>query len=224
MGAACCFGSGGQHRGQRRPQTGRGVCRDVTTRGIPGGGGARSRAAAPRDPGNWSSTTRARPPQHCPWTRSPPGPRGPEPRPAGERGWRHPFPRAGLSAPRCWILGQRRPRPAALNPVLGGGGGAEGEDVTLFSPLTKCGVPQDPWPFVRFSRRVQISWEGVKRPQGSFRLQSWVASRKLAEEACRPPPILYIPWSGEEPAWYPSWERGLPRAALKLRRSQGCAR
>lgn len=39
-------------------------------------------------------------------------------------------------------------------------------DVTLFSPLTKCGVPQDPWPFVRFSRRVQISWEGVKRPQG----------------------------------------------------------
>lgn len=39
--------------------------------------------------------------------------------------------------------------------------------MTLFSPLTKCGVPQDPWSFVRFSRRVQISWEEVKRPRGA---------------------------------------------------------
>lgn len=148
----------------------------------PGGGGARSRAAAPRDPGNWSST-RARVPL-C----TAPGPAAPQDR--GARNPGQPVSAGGAtpvpaSRPLCSSLldpGAALPATRCLEsgPWRRGWGGGGG-DVTLFSPLTKCGVPQDPWPFVRFSRRVQISWVGVKRPQGSFRPQSWVASRKLAD-------------------------------------------
>lgn len=98
---------GGQHRGQRGPQTGRGVGQDVTTRGIPG---ERARGRPRHVTQVLGPALRARPSAR-PLDAKPPQDRAARnPGQPVSAAARPPFLRAGPSAPpRSWVLGQHRP-------------------------------------------------------------------------------------------------------------------
>lgn len=166
---------GGQHRGQRGPQTGRGVCRDVTTRGIPG---VRARGRLRHVIQVIGTALRAR---HSarPLDPQPPGPRGPEPRPAGERCGATPV---AASRSLCSSLrgsGAALPAVRCSKPGPWGQGWVGGRDLVFvpdcvrssLGPLALCAFQQASADFVGRSDRQQ--W--------GFRPLCWVTSRKAAD-------------------------------------------
>lgn len=198
LGATCGFGSR-----RSAPRTARAADRAGRLAGrhdARNPGGARSWAAASRDPGNWSSALRALPSAQSrdpqpPWTRSPLDRAARNPgQPVSAAAARPPFLRADPSAPHSRVLGQRCPLPAALSRALGAGVGWGKRDLGFALDF----VPSSLGPLALCAFR-QASADFVGRSDApTAGLPASVLGHQ--PEGGGPPPFLHIPWPGKEPA------------------------